>query len=136
VVFPAASFDAVATLAAVSDENCTLLHGVPTMFISQLEHPDFHKYDLSTLRTGLMSGAPCPEELMNRVMEKMHMKGICIAYGMTETSPVSFLTSVKDTVERRVRTVGQVQPHIQVKVVNSKGHIVPVNTPGELFVKG
>src|SRR5207237_7586802 len=111
MVYPAPTFDVLAVLKTVEAERCTGLHGVPTMFIAELEHPEFARFDLSSLRTGIMAGAPCPEEVMRRVIERMHMRDVTIAYGMTETSPVSFQTSPADTLERRVATVGRVQPH-------------------------
>jgi fatty-acyl-CoA synthase len=106
------------------------------MFIAMLDHPEFSRFDLSSLRTGIMAGAPCPVEIMKRVNRDMHMKEITIAYGMTETSPVSFQTAIDDSLERRVSTVGRVQPHIEVKIVDAAGHIVPPNTPGELLTRG
>jgi len=136
MVFPSEGFDAAAVLEAVERERCTVLHGVPTMFISELEVPDFRDRDLSSLRTGIMAGAPCPVELMHRVMKKMHLEEITIAYGMTETGPVSFQTSVDDPVDRRVTTVGRVLPHVEIKIVNDQGHIVPRGTTGELLTRG
>jgi fatty-acyl-CoA synthase len=136
MVFPGESFDAGQTLDAVARERCTALHGVPTMFISMLDHPDFARHDLSTLRTGIMAGAPCPIETMRRVIERMHMREVTIGYGMTETSPISFQSGVDDPIERRVSTVGRVQPHAQVKVVDAQGRIVPVGSPGELCTRG
>ena len=136
MVFPGESFDPTATLAAVSEERCTALHGVPTMFIAELEHPDFAKYDLSTLRTGIMAGSPCPIETMKRVVAEMHMSEVTIAYGMTETSPVSFQSSADDPLERRVTTVGRIQPHLEVKIVDAEGRTVPVGEKGELCTRG
>ncbi|MGV2288478.1 AMP-binding protein [Trinickia sp. YCB016] len=136
MVFPGEAFDPGATLAAVSDERCTALHGVPTMFITELDHPDFGNFDLTSLRTGIMAGAPCPIETMKRVMSKMHLSEITIAYGMTETSPVSFQTSTADPVEKRTSTVGRIQPHLEAKVVDPSGQIVAVGETGELYVKG
>jgi fatty-acyl-CoA synthase len=106
------------------------------MFIAILDHPDFAQYDLSTLRTGIMAGSPCPAEVMSRVIERMHMKEITIAYGMTETSPVSFQSSVDDPVELRVKTIGRVHPHLEVKIVDAQGHIVPRGEKGELLTRG
>ena len=106
------------------------------MFIAVLDHPDFAKYDLSRLRTGIMAGSPCPIEVMKRVLDQMHMNEVTIAYGMTETSPVSFQSSVDDPVERRVSTVGRVQPHVEVKIVDTDGRIVPRGTAGELLTRG
>jgi len=136
MVFSSESFNANAVLKTIEAEKCTILHGVPTMFIAELDDPDFDKFDLSSLRTGVMAGAPCPVELMKRVMGKMHMNEITIAYGMTETSPVSFQTSVDDPLERRVTTVGQVLPHIEIKIVDEIGHVVARGTSGELLTRG
>jgi fatty-acyl-CoA synthase len=136
MVFPGEGFDPLATLQAVAEERCTALHGVPTMFIAQLDHPEFGKFDLSSLRTGIMAGSPCPIEVMKRAVAKMNLREITIAYGMTETSPVSFQSSTTDPLERRVSTVGRIQPHIEVKVVDREGRIVPTGTPGELLTRG
>jgi fatty-acyl-CoA synthase len=136
IVYPAAGFDPLSVLETVEAERCTALYGVPTMFIAELEHPQFDRFDLSTLRTGIMAGSPCPIEVMKNVMERMNMREIGIAYGMTETSPVSFQTAVDDPVERRVSTVGRVQPHLQVKVVDADGKVAPIGQPGELFTRG
>jgi len=136
MVFPGEAFDPVATLAAVAEEHCTALHGVPTMFIAELDHPDFARYDLSSLRTGIMAGSPCPIETMKRVVSQMHMGEVTIAYGMTETSPVSFQSATTDPLERRVTTVGRVQPHLEVKLVDADGRIVPVGEKGELCTRG
>ncbi|MBY0455123.1 MAG: AMP-binding protein [Burkholderiaceae bacterium] len=136
MVFPGESFDPVATLQAVSDERCTALHGVPTMFIAELDHPRFAEFDLSRLRTGIMAGSPCPIETMKRVIAQMHLSEITIAYGMTETSPVSFQSSTTDPLERRVSTVGRIQPMLEAKVVDAEGNTVPVGDKGELLVRG
>jgi len=136
MVFPGEVFDAGATLAAVAAERCTALHGVPTMFIAELDHPDFARFDLATLRTGIMAGAPCPIETMKRVVSRMHMAEVTIAYGMTETSPVSFQSGTDDPLERRVSTVGRIQPHLEAKVVGDDGTVLPVGRPGELWVRG
>lgn len=136
VVYPDAAFNVEATLAAVAEERCTALHGVPTMFIALLNHPDFYRYDVSSLRTGIMAGAPCPIEVMRRVVTDLHMTEVTIAYGMTETSPVSFQSAVDDPLERRVATVGRVLPHLQVKIVDPDGQVVPVGEPGELCTRG
>lgn len=136
MVFPSAGFEPEAVLDTVQAERCTGLHGVPTMFIALLEHPGFARYDLSTLRTGIMAGSPCPAEVMNRVMQTMHMAEITIAYGMTETSPVSFQSSVDDPVTLRVTTIGRVHPHIECKVVDANGAIVPRGVKGELLTRG
>ncbi len=136
MVFPGASFDAEETLQAVQEYRCTALHGVPTMFIAQLEHPHFAQYDLSSLRTGIMAGAPCPIETMRRVIADMHMSEVTIAYGMTETSPVSFQSDVYDPLERRVSTVGRILPHLEVKIVDGLGRVVPAGKRGELCTRG
>ena len=136
MVYPAEGFDASATLAAVAEERCTALYGVPTMFIAQLDHPDFARHDLSSLRTGIMAGSPCPIEVMRRVVDKMHMAEVTIAYGMTETSPVSFQSATDDPLERRVSTVGRIQPHCEVKLVDEAGRVVPRGEPGELCTRG
>ncbi|QSN61236.1 AMP-binding protein [Caballeronia sp. M1242] len=136
MVFPGEAFDPAATLAAVHEEGCTALHGVPTMFIAELDHPDFAKYDLSRLRTGIMAGSPCPIETMKRVVSKMHLSEITIAYGMTETSPVSFQSSTTDPLDKRTATVGRIQPHLEVKIVDALGQIVPVGETGELCTRG
>jgi fatty-acyl-CoA synthase len=136
MVFPDGGFDAKSVLEAVQAERCSALHGVPTMFIAVLDHPEFDKYDLSSLRTGIMAGSPCPVEVMKRVAERMHMREVTIAYGMTETSPVSFQSSVDDPLERRVSTVGRIQPHIEVKIVDAEGRVVPRGDKGELLTRG
>jgi fatty-acyl-CoA synthase len=136
MVFASAGFGAHAVLDVIARERCTVLHGVPTMFIAELDEPDFASFDLSSLRTGIMAGAPCPAELMKRVMKDMHLTEITIAYGMTETGPLSFQTSVDDPVERRVTTVGRVLPHIEIKLVDEEKRIVPRGTPGELLTRG
>jgi fatty-acyl-CoA synthase len=136
MVFPSEGFEPKATLDAVSEERCTALHGVPTMFIAELDHPDFPKYDLTSLRTGIMAGSPCPIEVMKRVVSEMHMREVTIAYGMTETSPVSFQSSTDDPLERRVTTVGRVLPHLEVKIVDHDGSVLPVGERGELCTKG
>ncbi|RAJ45580.1 fatty-acyl-CoA synthase [Kitasatospora sp. SolWspMP-SS2h] len=136
-VIPAPTFDAAATLAAVAAERCTSLYGVPTMFIAELADPGFDGYDLSSLRTGIMAGAPCPTEVMKGVMDRMGMAEVSICYGMTETSPVSTQTRADDPVERRVSTVGRVGPHLEVKVVDpATGRTVPRGEPGELCTRG
>jgi fatty-acyl-CoA synthase len=137
VVVPGESFDAGSVLEAVAAERCTSLYGVPTMFIAELEHPRFAELDLTSLRTGVMAGAPCPVETMRRVRESMHMEEVTICYGMTETSPVSVQTSPDDPVEKRVSTVGRVHPHQEVKIVDpATGAIVPRGVPGEICTRG
>jgi fatty-acyl-CoA synthase len=137
IVIPAPSFDPAATLRAVQQERCTSLYGVPTMFIAELGLPDFDAYDLTSLRTGIMAGSPCPVEVMKRVMAEMHMAEVSICYGMTETSPVSTQTRRDDDVERRTETVGRVLPHLEVKVVDPvSGVTVERGTTGELCTRG
>ena len=136
VVLAGASFDAEVVLETVMRERCTALHGVPTMFIAELAHPRFQEFDLSSLRTGIMAGAPCPIAVMRRVVEEMHMRQLTICYGMTETSPVSFQSAVEDPVEKRVTTVGRIHPHIQAKIIDAAGRVVPRGSPGELCVRG
>jgi fatty-acyl-CoA synthase len=136
MVFPDGGFDAKSVLDTVQAEHCTALHGVPTMFIAVLDHPEFDQYDLSSLRTGIMAGSPCPVEVMKRVASRMNMREVTIAYGMTETSPVSFQSSVDDPLERRVSTVGRIHPHIEVKVVDTEGRVVPRGEKGELLTRG
>ncbi len=137
VVVPGASFDPLAVLEAVSEERCTSLYGVPTMFIAELEEPRFAEFDLSSLRTGIMAGAPCPIEVMKRVRTDMHMPEVTIACGMTETSPVSTQTAVDDPVDKRVSTVGRAHPHVEVKIVDpATGAVVPRGTPGEQCTRG
>ncbi|QUN28192.1 AMP-binding protein [Cupriavidus sp. KK10] len=136
MVFPGEAFDPLATMQAASEERCTALHGVPTMFIAQLDHPEFSRFDFSTLRTGIMAGAPCPIEVMKRVVADMHMSEVTIAYGMTETSPVSFQSATDDPLDKRVATVGRVQPHLECKVVDALGEVVPTGATGELCTRG
>jgi len=136
MVYPAEAFDPLSTLQAVQEEKCTALHGVPTMFIAELDHPDFAKFDLSLLRTGIMAGSPCPIEVMKRVIDRMHMAEVTIAYGMTETSPVSTQSSTTDSIEHRVSTVGRAQPHIEIKIVDAEGRIVPRGETGEFCTRG
>jgi fatty-acyl-CoA synthase len=120
----------------VQSERCTGLHGVPTMFIALLGHPEFARFDLTSLRTGIMAGSPCPVEVMRNVVSRMNMREVTIAYGMTETSPVSFQSAFDDPQERRVSTVGRIQPHIEVKIVDSEGRITPPGVAGELLTRG
>jgi fatty-acyl-CoA synthase len=137
MVYPAEAFEPEATLAAVQAERCTSLYGVPTMFIAELEHPRFGDFDLSSLRTGIMAGSPCPVEVMKKVQTDMHMDEVTICYGMTETSPVSFQTAPDDPVDKRVATVGRVHPQVEVKVIDPEtGRVVPRGTPGELCTRG
>ena len=137
IVVPGEGFDPKGTLAAIEAERCTSLYGVPTMFIAQLDHPDFERTDFSSLRTGVMAGSPCPVEVMKQVRERMHIPDITICYGMTETSPVSTQTRVDDPVEKRVTTVGSVHPHVEVKIVDpDSGCVVGRNESGELCTRG
>ncbi|MBI5705878.1 MAG: AMP-binding protein [Armatimonadetes bacterium] len=136
MVYPSEAFDPLAVLETVQEERCTALHGVPTMFIAELEQPRFSEFDLSSLRTGIMAGAPCPIEVMKQVVDRMNMRQVTIAYGMTETSPASFQSAVDDSIEKRVSTVGRVHPHIEVKIVDHEGRIVPPGVPGELVTRG
>lgn len=136
MVYPAEAFDPLAVLQAVAEERCVALYGVPTMFIAALAHPEFAAFDLSSLRTGIMAGSPCPIEVMRQVIDRMHMPEVTIAYGMTETSPVSFQSSIDDTLEHRVSTVGRIQPHLEVKIVDPEGRIVPRGAAGELCTRG
>jgi len=136
MVFPGEGFDPVEVLSAVEAERCTALHGVPTMFIAELDHSEFKRFDLSSLRTGIMAGAPCPIEVMKRVVSDMGMKEVTIAYGMTETSPVSFQSSTDDPLERRVSTVGRIHPHVEVKIVDEAGRTLRPGERGELCTRG
>ncbi|HEX4538643.1 MAG TPA: AMP-binding protein [Acidimicrobiales bacterium] len=137
IVIPEAAFDPHAVLEAVEEERCTSLYGVPTMFIAELEHPDFDTFDLSSLRTGIMAGSPCPVEVMKQAMSTMHIGEVTICYGMTETSPVSTQTGPDDSVDKRVGTVGRVHPHVEVKIVDPiTTRTVPRDTPGELLTRG
>jgi len=129
-------FDPLAVLQTVAAERCTALHGVPTMFIAELEHPRFPEFDLSSLRTGIMAGSPCPIAVMRRVVAEMHMPEVTICYGMTETSPVSFQSQHDDPLERRVSTVGRVHPHVQVKIIDTQGRVTPRGIAGELLTRG
>jgi fatty-acyl-CoA synthase len=137
LVYPAPSFEPAATLRAVAQQRCTSLYGVPTMFIAMLADPDFDTYDVSSLRTGIMAGSPCPVEVMKQVVDRLGMTEVTICYGMTETSPVSTQTRADDTLERRVSTVGRVHPHLEVKIIDpDTGLTVPRGTPGELCTRG
>ncbi len=137
MVIPAEAFDAFETLRTVQAERCTSLYGVPTMFIGELEHPEFSKFDLSTLRTGIMAGSPCPVEVMKKVTTLMNMREVTIGYGMTETSPISTQNAADDPFERRVSTVGRVHPHVEIKIIDPEtGAIVPAGTPGEFCTRG
>lgn len=136
MVYPSEAFEPLAALRTLAEERCTAMYGVPTMFIAVLDHPEFANFDLSRLRTGIMAGSPCPIEVMKRVIDKMNMREVTIAYGMTETSPVSFQSGTDDPLDRRVSTVGRIQPHCEVKVIDNEGRIVPRGVPGELCTRG
>ena len=137
IILSGPGFDPRAALRAVAQERATSLYGVPTMFIAELELPDFADYDLSTLRTGVMAGSPCPMEVMRKVIDRMNMGDVAICYGMTETSPVSFQTRSDDSLDRRVGTVGRVHPHVEVKIVDpSTGETVPRGQAGEFCTRG
>ena len=136
MVFPGEAFDPEQTLQTVQDEQCTALHGVPTMFITELDHPNFRRFDLSSLRTGIMAGAPCPVEVMKRVISEMHMQDILIAYGQTELSPINNMTLPDDSLERRTETVGRAMPWVEIKIIDEAGHVVPVGQKGEICTRG
>jgi len=135
-VFPADAFEPGAVLETVEAERCTALHGVPTMFIAELEHPDFDRFDLSSLRTGIMAGAPCPVEVMKNVISRMNMSEVLIAYGQTECSPVNHMTLADDPIEKRVESVGRAGPHLEVKIVDEEGRVVPVGERGDICTRG
>ena len=136
IVFPGEGFDPLTTLKTIADIRCTSLYGVPTMFIAELDHPEFGSFDLSSLRTGMMAGAPCPIEVMRRCVRDMHLTEITIAYGMTETSPVSTQTAIGDPLEKQTATVGRAHPHVEIKIVDTDGKIVPRGTSGEFCTRG
>ena len=136
MVLPGEGFDPLATLQAVAEERCTALYGVPTMFIAELDHPEFATFDLTSLRTGMMAGAPCPVEIMRRVIRDMHLTEMTIGYGMTETSPVSTQTLIGDPLDRQVSTVGRVHPHVEIKIVDTEGRTVPRGVAGEFCTRG
>ncbi|MBT8091471.1 MAG: AMP-binding protein [Gammaproteobacteria bacterium] len=136
VVYPSPVFDPESTLRAVESERCTALHGVPTMFVTELSHPEFKTFDLSTLRTGIMAGAPCPVDVMKRVISDMHMKHVLIGYGQTEVSPVNHLTLPDDPIEKRVETVGRAVPWVEIKLIDNEGRVVPIGEKGEVCTRG
>lgn len=136
MILPAATFDALTTLQAIHDERATAIYGVPTMFIAELEHPAFGSFDLGSLRTGMMAGAPCPVEIMRRVVSEMHCTGMIVGYGQTEASPIITMSAVNDSLERRVSTVGQALANTEVKIVSPNGETVPVGEQGELCARG
>ena len=135
-VFPGEGFDPLATLEAVAEERCTALHGVPTMFIAELEHPRFGEFDLSSLRTGVMAGSPCPVEVMNKVIAQMHMSEVLIAYGQTETSPINHMTAIDDPIDKRVGTVGRPAAHCEIRICGTDGSTLPVGEHGEICCRG
>jgi fatty-acyl-CoA synthase len=136
IVFPGEGFDPLATLQTVAEYHCTSLYGVPTMFIAELDHPEFARFDLSSLRTGMMAGAPCPVEIMRRCIRDMHLAEMTIGYGMTETSPVSTQTRIGDALDKQVGTVGRVHPNLEIKIVDTEGRVVPRGVTGELCTRG
>jgi fatty-acyl-CoA synthase len=136
MILPSATFDALATMQAIHDEHVTTIYGVPTMFIGELGHPDFHKFDFGSLRTGVMAGAPCPIEVMKRVVNEMHCPEMTIMYGQTESSPVITMSSVEDSLERRVSTVGGACPNTEVKIASAAGETVAIGEQGELCTRG
>ena len=135
-VYPGSSFEPLQTLKVVEQERCTALHGVPTMFIAQLEHPEFNQFNLSSLRTGVMAGATCPEKLMRQVQTDMHMTNVLIGYGQTECSPINNITEIDSSIAKRTQTVGRAMPHTEVKIIDELGHIAPIGTPGEVCARG
>ncbi len=136
MVFPGEAFDPLEALATVEAERCTALHGVPTMFIGELDHPRFAEFDISSLRTGIMAGAPCPIEVMKRVLTQMHMEDILIAYGQTELSPINNITLPNDSLERRTETVGRAMPWVEIKIVDEDGRVVATGQKGEICTRG
>ncbi len=137
MIYPSEGFDPLSVLKVVEQEKATAIYGVPTMFIALLEHPEFKKFNLKSLRTGIMAGSPCPIEVLIKVKSLMHMKDVQIAYGMTETSPVSTQTRIGSSIEKQVRTVGQVHPHLEIKIIDeNSGLVVPLGQPGELCTRG
>lgn len=136
VVIPDEAFDPLSTLQTVAEEHCTALHGVPTMFIAELDHPQFADFDLSSLRTGIMAGAPCPVEVMRKVLDRMHMRDVLIAYGQTELSPVNHMTAADDPLDKRVATVGKPGPHLEVKIIDENGRVVAIEARGEICTRG
>ena len=136
MVYPSATYDPLAVLSAIESERCAAIYGVPTMFIAELQHPRFAEFDLSSLRTGIMAGSPCPVEVMRQVVERMHVRDVTISYGMTETSPVSFQSAPDDPLARRVETVGRVMPHLECKIVDADGATTLLGQAGELCTRG
>ena len=136
MVFASPVYDPLSTLEAVEAEKCTALHGVPTMFVTELDHPDFDRFDVSTLRTGIIAGAPCPEELMKRIISDMHMEKVLIGYGQTEVSPINHMTLPEDSLENRTQTVGRPIPYVEIKIVDAEDHVVPIGEQGEICTRG
>ena len=136
MVFPSPVYDPLSTLAAVQEEKCTALHGVPTMFVTELDHPEFHNFDVSTLRTGIIAGAPCPEELMKRIIGDLHMENVLIGYGQTEVSPINHMTLPEDSLENRTQTVGRPIPYVEIKIVDANDRVVPIGEQGEICTRG
>ena len=136
MVFPSPVFDPKSTLEAVTAEKCTALHGVPTMFVTELDHPEFANFDVSSLRTGIIAGAPCPEELMKQIIADLHMENVLIGYGQTEVSPINHMTLPEDSFENRTQTVGRPIPHIEIKIVDSDNRVVPIGEQGEICTRG
>jgi fatty-acyl-CoA synthase len=135
-IYPDAAFDPLTTLQTVQEEKCTALHGVPTMFITELDHPRFNEFDLSSLRTGVMAGAPCPVEVMKRVINDMHMEDILIGYGQTELSPINHMTLPDDSLAKRTETVGRAVPWVEIRLVDENGMVVPIGDKGEICTRG
>jgi len=136
MVFPSPVYDPLSTLAAVQEEKCTALHGVPTMFVTELDHPEFKNFDVSTLRTGIIAGAPCPEELMKRIIGDLHMETVLIGYGQTEVSPINHMTLPEDSLENRTQTVGRPIPFVEIKIVDANDRVVPIGEQGEICTRG
>lgn len=136
MVFPSPVYDPLSTLAAVQEEKCTALHGVPTMFVTELDLPDFDSFDVSTLRTGIIAGAPCPEELMKRIIGDLHMDNVLIGYGQTEVSPINHMTLPEDSLENRTQTVGRPIPYVEIKIVDTEDRVVPIGEQGEICTRG
>ena len=136
MVFPGPVYDPLSTLAAVQEEKCTALHGVPTMFVTELDHPEFNNFDVSTLRTGIIAGAPCPEELMKRIIGDLHMETVLIGYGQTEVSPINHMTLPEDSLVNRTQTVGRPIPYVEIKIVNANDRVVPIGEQGEICTRG
>mgnify|MGYP001816358664 CR=1 FL=1 len=136
MVFPSPVYDPLSTLAAVQAEKCTALHGVPTMFVTELDHPEFNTFDVSTLRTGIIAGAPCPEELMRRIIGDLHMETVLIGYGQTEVSPINHMTLPEDSLENRTQTVGRPIPYVEIKIVDANDRVVPIGEQGEICTRG